>query len=219
MRETVVYVHGLWMSGRESLLLRRRLERAFDFDFHTFSYPTVSCCMAEITDRLQAFVRELRPTTLHLIGHSLGGLVIYRYLERFPEQPPGRVVFLGTPSVDSRAARQVSRLHWMARLLGRAVAEELLEEHERRWMSLRELGIIAGSQRLGLGQFFAHFDEDCDGTIAVRETRLPGATDHIILPVSHMGMVISPIVACETGRFLRDGRFSLGPAVRQAFGS
>ena len=29
MGEEVVYVHGLWMSGGESLLLRRRLSREF----------------------------------------------------------------------------------------------------------------------------------------------------------------------------------------------
>ena len=38
---------------------------------------------------------------------------------------------------------------------------------------------------------------------------LPGAADHIMLPVSHMGMLVSARVARETGAFLRDGRFSL----------
>ena len=30
--------------------------------------------MAEVTERLHAFVQKLQPQTLHLIGHSLGGL-------------------------------------------------------------------------------------------------------------------------------------------------
>jgi hypothetical protein len=30
-----------------------------------------------------------------------------------------------------------------------------------------------------------------------------------VLPVSHMGMLVSARVARETGAFLRDGRFSL----------
>ncbi|HYM43633.1 MAG TPA: hypothetical protein VET46_12810, partial [Steroidobacteraceae bacterium] len=62
---------------------------------------------------------------------------------------------------------------------------------------------------LGLGQFFAHFDEENDGTIAVSETRLPGATDHIVLPVSHLGMLVSARVAHEAGAFLTQGHFSL----------
>lgn len=205
----IVYVHGLWLTGGESVFLRRRLEREHGFRLHPFSYPTVRAPMRDITERLHAFVQDLQPRTLHFIGHSLGGLVIYRYLERFPEQAPGRVVFLGTPSVASRAAMNAARMGWAARLIGQCVAEELLVARERQWTFQRDLGIIAGTRRMGLGQFFAGFDEECDGTIAVSETRLPGATDHVALPVSHMGMLLSPGVARETAAFLRDGRFSL----------
>jgi pimeloyl-ACP methyl ester carboxylesterase len=150
-------------------------------------------------------VSELQPATLHFVGHSLGGLVLYRFFERYPQQPPGRVVFLGTPSIASRAAANVARLPW----LGRCAKEELLTRHERKWAVQRELGIIAGTRRVGLGQFIARFDEDCDGTIAVSETQLPGAADHITLPVSHMGMLMSARVAIETGTFLEKGKFSL----------
>jgi len=38
---------------------------------------------------------------------------------------------------------------------------------------------------------------------------MPGSTDHIVLPVSHMGMLISSRVAHETGFFLTNGHFSL----------
>jgi pimeloyl-ACP methyl ester carboxylesterase len=213
--DVVVYVHGLWLPGGESLFLRRRLAREFGFAVHPFSYPSSSMRMLDIAERLSAFMRELcarqpEDCTVHLIGHSLGGLVIYRFLERFPMQPPGRVVFLGTPSVDSRAASQAARLRWAAKLVGPSVAEELFEHRERRWNTGRELGIIAGTRAMGLGQFIAHFDEDCDGTIAVSETKLPGATDHITLPVSHMGMLLSAKVARQAGYFLEYGRFALG---------
>jgi pimeloyl-ACP methyl ester carboxylesterase len=210
--EHVIYVHGLWLSGAESLFLRRRLAQETGFATHTFSYPTVTSSMAEAAERLNAFVTKLGPKRLHLVGHSLGGLVIYRFLERYPEQAPGRVVFLGTPSVSSRAAVAAARNRWIATLVGRCVGEELLKEQQaRRWQGVRELGIIAGTQRLGLGQFFAQFEEDCDGTVAVSETRMPGATDHITLPVSHMGMMLSARVARETAYFLQNGRFSFGP--------
>ena len=84
--------------------------------------------------------------------------------------------------------------------------EELMKEQSAAGRLPVELGVIAGTQRLGLGQFFARFDEDCDGTIAVSETRMPGATDHITLPVSHMGMMFSARVARETAHFLERGR-------------
>ena len=205
----VVYVHGLWMPGGESLLLAHRLLREFGLQVHSFPYSAGTWGMEEITARLQSFVRALDVPAVHFVGHSLGGLVIYRFLEHYPEQPPGRVVFLGTPCLESRAAVQAAQLRFVSALMGPSVADELLQPRERRWELDRALGIIAGTQSLGLGQFLAGFEEECDGTVAVSETRLPGATDHITLSVSHMGMLVSPRVARETGLFLRDGRFSL----------
>jgi pimeloyl-ACP methyl ester carboxylesterase len=204
----VVYVHGLWMPGDESLVLRHRLAQESGLTLHPFRYSAASSSMLAIAERLGQFVRELKAPVVHLIGHSLGGLVIYRFLEQFPEQPEGRVVFLGTPCVASRAALSAARFAPVAQLMGEAAAE-LLGPRERRWTHPRQLGIVAGSQPLGVGHLFARFEEDNDGTVAVSETRMPGATDHIVLPVSHLGLLLSARVAHEVGTFLREGRFSL----------
>jgi pimeloyl-ACP methyl ester carboxylesterase len=205
----VIYVHGLWMPGDESLILRRRLAQEFDLALHAFRYSAAYSTMNATTARLEGFVRELHTAEAHFVGHSLGGLVIHRFLERFPDQPPGRAVFLGTPCVASRAAERAGRFAPVAHLMGLSVAEELLQPRERRWTHARELGIVAGTQPLGVGQLLANFAEDNDGTIAVSETRMPGMSAHIALPVSHLGMLMSARVAHETGLFLTEGRFSV----------
>ena len=204
----VIYVHGLWMPVDESLLLRHRLAQEFGLTLHSFRYSAAYSTMSAITARLENFVRELGTPEAHFVGHSLGGLVIHRFLERFPDQPPGRVVFLGTPCVASRAAEKASRFTPVAHLMGHSVAEELLQARERRWTHERALGVVAGTQPFGVGQLLANFDEDNDGTIAVSETRMPGLSDHLVLPVSHLGMLMSARVAHETGLFLTEGRFS-----------
>ena len=207
----IVYVHGLWMNGAESLFLRRRLQKQLGASVLPFRYRSVSSTIADAVARLEACVRELAPTTLHLIAHSLGGIVVCRWLERHPDQPPGRVVFLGTPALASQAAKSAALRQWALTPLGRCVAEELLtDQRSRRWTANRELGIIAGTHAVGLGRLFATFDEDSDGTVAVSETRLPGATDYLTLPVSHTGLLLSARVAREAGTFLESGRFSLG---------
>ena len=210
--EMVIFVHGLWLTGFESLLLRRRLARKLGCEVHAFRYASVTGPMRSVVEQLNERVRALNPATLHLVGHSLGGLVIYRFLERFPEQPPGRVVFLGSPANGSRAARNAGRLRWAARLMGRCIAEELLAERRREWTFARPLGVIAGSRPAGLGRLLAHFDEPSDGTIAVSETRLAGANEHLVLNVSHMGMLLSARVARATGSFLSAGSFAAADA-------
>lgn len=204
----VVYVHGLWMPGDESLILRRRLAADFGMTLHPFRYLATGT-MSAITARLAAFVSSLELPAVHFVGHSLGGLVIHRFLEQYPAQPVGNAVFLGTPCVGSLAAERAARFAPVAQMMGQSVAEELLQPQERNWTHPRPLGIVAGTQPIGVGQLLANFAEDNDGTISVSETRMPGATDHIALPVSHLGMLMSARVARETGTFLTHGHFSL----------
>jgi pimeloyl-ACP methyl ester carboxylesterase len=203
----VIYVHGLFLTGSEAIALRQRLEKALFAETFSFHYASRTAPMTEVTAQLNEFARGHTAQTLHFVGHSLGGLVLLRFLERFSEQPPGRVVFLGTPAVESRAVAGLSRFGWSASVLGACVTEELMNPKARRWTLARELGVIAGSRAFGLGQFFAGFDEPSDGTVAVSETCIPGATDHLVLPVSHMGMLLSAQVAEQCAAFLRVGRF------------
>jgi pimeloyl-ACP methyl ester carboxylesterase len=203
----VVYVHGLWMPGEESLVLRHRLVQDFGLTCHALRYSAAFSNMDAITASLNEQVQALAAEELHLVGHSLGGLVIHRFLERFPDQPPGRVVFLGTPALASRAAQSANRFVPMQPFMGSSVAEELLRPRGRSWTHARALGIIAGTEPFGVGQFLAHFAEENDGTVAVSETRMPGATEHLLLPVSHLGMLLSARVARETGNFLTRGHF------------
>jgi pimeloyl-ACP methyl ester carboxylesterase len=205
----VVYVHGLWMPGQESLILRHRLAQEFGLALQPFHYSAASSAMSAIAAQLDAFVRSLASPEVHFVAHSLGGLVIHRFLEHFPDQPPGRAVFLGAPCVGSRAAERASRFAPIAHLMGPSVKEELLKPQARRWTHARPLGIVAGTQPLGVGQLIAGFDEENDGTIAVSETRMPGAADHLVMPVSHLGLLVSARVAHETGLFLTLGHFSL----------
>jgi len=207
--DAVVYVHGLWFSGHEAFLLRRRLARERGYGWHMFSYASTLLTMDAIADALHEFIAALRAPRVHLLGHSLGGLAIMRCLERHPAQPPGRVVFLGTPSMASRAANAVGRFRVGRAILGPAASEALLHAHERRWAHARELGIIAGTRPLSFGRLVTKFDEDNDGTVAVSETRLPGATAHLTLPVSHTGLLLSARVAHEVGQFLEYGHFGL----------
>ncbi len=189
--------------------MRRRLAARHGFECHSFCYRTTSPAMGDVIDQLSAFVERLDAQQVHFVGHSLGGLVLYRYFETAPCGQPGRVVFLGSPTVKSRTAETVGRLPLFSSLIGRMVHEELVWPHDpREWRCPRELGVIAGTRPLGLGRFFARFDEDCDGTIGVSETKLPGHTAHVALPVSHMGMLASAAVAEQVGEFLSNGRFS-----------
>jgi pimeloyl-ACP methyl ester carboxylesterase len=205
--ESVVFVHGLFLTGAESLYLRKRVAAERGFACHSFSYPTIRGSMDDVVARLEKFVAALAAERVHFVGHSLGGLVLYNYFARQRDERHGRVVFLGAPAVRSRTAEAVSKLPLIRSVVGRLVGSELGSPADRHWNCGCELGLIAGNKPMGLGRFFAKFDEDCDGTVGVSETRLPGHRAHVTLPVSHMGMLMSAEVAHEVGEFLANGSF------------
>ncbi len=208
-RSSVIFVHGLWMPGSESRWFRERLRSKYGLASELFSYRTVAEPLADVTARLRRAIADLGTDQVHVVAHSLGGLVALKMFEQFPQQPPGRVVLLGSPVRGSDVARRLAAIAIGRRMLGNIAQSELLPQRSPSWRHARELGIIAGTRPLGLGRTLMRFQEPNDGTVAVRETELPGTTDRLILPVSHFGMLLSTRVADQTGKFLRDARFSL----------
>lgn len=211
-RASVVCLHGIWMPGAELAWLASRLEKDHGFRCHLFGYPSVRATLDENGRRLAGFLAELDEPAVHLIGHSLGGIVALRSLALAPELPVGRVVCLGSPLCGSAAARTLHRRAWARGMLGRSLPEATVDGEAADWATAvtahRDVGVIAGTRPAGLGRLFAHFDEPSDGTVSVSETRLPGVADHIVLPVSHTGMVFSRRVIDQAAGFLSRGEFS-----------
>ncbi|MCY3732472.1 MAG: alpha/beta fold hydrolase [Rhodospirillaceae bacterium] len=203
---TVVLVHGLWLPGAETWLLRLRLARA-GFKTHQFAYRSVSVDLDANAQRLTDCLGRVPGDTVHLLGHSLGGVIALRALQTLSPARIGRVVCLGSPLRGSTAARTLARLPGGRRLIGKSLPA-LTGGAVAPWSGATQLGLIAGSTPLGGGQLLGGLPRPHDGTIAVEETRLEGATAHIVLPVSHLTMLWSARVADQVVRFLESGRFA-----------
>ncbi len=205
-REAVVLVHGIWMMGLALVPLQRRLARA-GYDAHILAYPSVRAAPAENAERLRAQVLRLKADVVHLVGHSLGGLVVLHLLAARPPAKVGRCVLLGTPASGSAVAHFLARHPLGLKALGKSVVRGLLGEGPPATEG-RELGVIAGGLSVGVGQLVQALERPHDGTVAVAETVIPGAAASIVLPVSHTGLVLAAVAAQAVIAFLRAGRFS-----------
>jgi pimeloyl-ACP methyl ester carboxylesterase len=222
-RERLIFVHGLWLTGIESLWLRRRLQQRHGYEVEVFSYGTRVESLDSVLDRLQRLIAQGDQIT-HLLGHSLGGRIVLKYLMQppaaqsssLPDPLPdqvGRAVLMGSPVAGSRAARVLCGYRWGRQIIGEAALQQLLVSDADVESLPREVGVIAGSLPLGLGGLLAGFAEPNDGTVALSETMLAAARDRIVLPVSHMGMLVSDSVVDAIASFCRSGHFPLQSVV------
>lgn len=204
--ETVILVHGLWMHGLAFAFYRRRLAGQ-GFAVSTFSYPSVRRGLTENVQALAGFASRLDTPTIHLVGHSLGGLLVLASLARLSEIRVGRVVLLGSPVVGSHCAEGLLRWPGGSRLLGRSM-RDWLSGAQPDLPAAVEIGVLAGCRSLGLGRVIRGLPQPNDGVVAVAETRLEGCRDSVVLPVAHSQMLLSPACIEQVAIFLKTGKFS-----------
>lgn len=209
MQETVVLVHGVLMTGRVMAVLGRRL-KGCGYRPVLFDYPSRRRSMRENAQSLARFIDGVGAGQVHLVGHSMGGMLILRALQAHPDMPPGRVVVMGSPVRGSGVAKRLCRYGPGRWLLGASTEEGLLEAVPD-WTYGREIGVIAGELPLGIGVALGGVSGRHDGTVGVAETCFEGATDTLVVRASHTSMVLSRPVAGQICNFLRQGRFAISP--------
>lgn len=203
--ETLIMIHGLWMHGIVMLPQQHWLTRR-GFAVRRFSYPTVRQGLQHNARALSQFVAATGNGNIHLVGHSLGGLVALRMLAQYPDPRVRRVVLMGSPCTGSHCASVLLRTPGLAAIVGRSMKEWLAVPRPP-VPSQVEIGVISGSRSLGLGRLIPGLPRPNDGVVSVMETRLPEARDSITLPVSHTQMLVSHACADQVAAFIGSGSF------------
>jgi pimeloyl-ACP methyl ester carboxylesterase len=203
---SVVLVHGLWTNRAVMLYLAAALARR---GFRTRPVGYLSA-MRDLEHNAAHLAREIAAVAadrVHVVAHSMGGVVALRALAVRPDPRVGRVVLLGSPIAGSEGGRQLARSRWGARFLG-ATRSMWLAMPRLEIPAGIEAGAIAGTRRFGLGRFVLRLPSPNDGVVTVDETRHPRLADHLVMPVAHSVMLVSPAVARQVAAFLEHGRFA-----------
>jgi pimeloyl-ACP methyl ester carboxylesterase len=206
MPDSVVLVHGIWMTGLELGLLAWRLR---DCGYRTvlFRYHSLLNTVPQNASLLRQRINELGNSRVHLVGHSLGGLVILQALQDQPDLIEGRIVLLGSPVKGSVIAQRLYRYRLSRWLIGNSGKQALLGGGPR-WRGTQSLGVINGTRPVGVGRLLGGFDGPNDGTVAVSETLLENVSASLSLHSSHFGLLASNAVASSVCAFLGQGDFS-----------
>ncbi len=207
-RATVVFVHGAIVRGWEMALLRSRFRR-LGYRVRQFRYRSMMLGLDENARRLKLFLDATGGDVLHVVAHSMGGVLVRQVFERYPDPRPGRLVAIGSPFLDCWVGRRFHRLHpVLGRLMiGQTVADHISSPIDPVWHGARDFGVLAGTYPFGIGAVFGSHPRPSDGTVLLDETRLQGIRDHVTFRLNHFGMLFSKRCCAQIARFLTTGAF------------
>lgn len=216
----VVMLHGLAGRPWNFNALARTLTR-YGHPVEIPAYPSRYLTIEKAANVVAESVNRCHArgaTTVDLVGHSLGGLLIRQYLstQSLAEQQRlgiGRVVMLGTPNQGSvlsdDGGLRFGYEREIAKWLGPVVAElgtGSAGPIKRFGPMTVPTGVVAGYYSL-IPWFNRRFAEPNDGLVSVSSTRVAGMKDFIEVPENHLKLAEDPDVQRQVLWFLHTGHF------------
>ncbi len=222
--DAVVLLHGL---GRGPLSLKRveLALRAEGYNVRNLDYPSRSADVAALADEALGPVfaaavsanpaRNSSPAAprIHLVTHSLGGILVRQYLHDHGVPPTlGRVVMLAPPNAGSEVVdrlRDWKLYQWINGPAGLQLGTD--DASTPRALGPLpagvQVGVIAGDRTIN-PLFSALLPGADDGKVTVAATHVAGEADHLTLPATHTWIMWRGDTAAQVAAFLRGGRFS-----------
>ncbi|EIW7482127.1 TPA: triacylglycerol lipase [Vibrio parahaemolyticus] len=201
----IIILHGLYMHGLVMQPLSQKL-RKLGYETQVISYNTVAIDESSLFDSID---HSLNPLTANvLVGHSLGGLMIKRYLaSRKPTTSLiSHVVAIGSPLKGASIVGRIQDLG-LGAILGNS-PHHGLNKHDDAWAFPQKLGSIAGTVPIGARPLLIRNDNTMsDGTVTVEETRLDGMQDHIEVKQTHTSLIYNTFVPQQIDHFIRTDYF------------
>jgi alpha-beta hydrolase superfamily lysophospholipase len=210
-RGSVLLLHGMARSARSMALLALDLRRA-GYRVDNLDYPTGPFDIDELAERyITPAVSNAAPAApVHVVTHSLGGILIRAYLQRHRLPSGSRIVMLAPPNHGSEVADFVRDWWPYRRWMGR-VGQQLGTGPDAIVHRLRavdaEVGVIAANRSIQ-PWFSALLPGADDGAVSVDSTRLAEMRDFIEVETSHSLIMFKRQVRLQVRHFLAHGRFA-----------
>jgi pimeloyl-ACP methyl ester carboxylesterase len=196
-REVVLLLHGM---GRRAASMARlgRFLAGRGYAPEPWDYPSRSARFEEHGAKLALELARLDAdpgvARIHLVSHSLGGIVARHALSLGLPRKLGRLVMLAPPNRGSRLARL------LAPVFG-AIVKPLAQLSDAPGSDVNRLAALRG---VDIGVIAALRD----GKVRVADTHLEGQADHLVVPGFHTFIMNRADVHDAVLAFLRSGRFT-----------
>lgn len=210
--EAVVLLHGLGRTDRSMERLATTLSEA-GYVTCNQGYPSRSESLQELAGYAANAVEKLRQQgfeRVHLVTHSMGGILARYWLQWAQLPDDGSVVMLSPPNHGSEIIDTFGDQPWFQWVFGPAAMELSTQENAlvNRIGPINErVGIITGS-RSSDPWFNFLFDDEHDGKVSVSSAQLSEAEGFRVVESGHTFIMNDQKVRNLVVEFLRDGYFS-----------
>lgn len=210
--ECVVLLHGLNRSWRSMRPMAKALNDA-GFTTVNVDYPSQSGSVAHLAPlAVDSGLRQCRDSgakAIHVVTHSIGGILLRYAHKQSPIPDLGRVVMLAPPNHGSEMIDQTRDWLGTELFLGEAglqLGTGVGNVPSQLGPVDFELGVIAGTGTTN-PLFSAMLPQPNDGKVSVASTRVIGMDDFLIVDISHRYIMRNKVVIDNTQSFLRTGTF------------
>jgi triacylglycerol lipase len=202
--DRVVLMHGLGRSWHAMNPLARRLHQA-GFSTLNLPYPSLVKPLDWILDYVDERISEFsNGGSVHLVGHSLGGIIARMLIVRGTAWKPGRVVMLAPPNNGSEIIDWLSRNTLVRPLLSpaaRSLATDGVPPNLPPLPSELEAMVIMGT-RSSIPFFRKLLSEKNDGIVSLERGKIDGLRNFSIVDADHTFIQIHPETVKRTLDFL-----------------
>jgi len=205
-KETVVLIHGLGRTRASMMPVAFRLQQS-GFETALVGYSSMALTLKEATIDVARQVRRKTANAqgpIHLVGHSLGGLIALRIKREVPDLNIQRVVQLGSPNLGSPAAEKLKTNRLATWVFGPILAElsedlTLTEERDP------DVAAIAGvTAPIGIAKVFGVVGPN-DGLVTAQSAWGRESCVRLSAKTTHTGLPLSRSVAEAMVTFLKTG--------------
>jgi len=211
--ECVILMHGMLRSSSSMDNMAEAVEEA-GYTAVNLDYPsrdhTIEVLAPMAIERGLALCAAAEATEkTHFVTHSLGGILVRKYLKDNEISNLGRVVMLGPPNQGSQAVDELGDLpgfDWLNGPAGKQLGKGPDSVPLKLGAANFQVGIIAGNRSID-PITSAVLDNPDDGKVSVEDTKLEGMNDFIVVEHSHAFMMMMERPIELTIRFLNTGSF------------
>ena len=205
-------MHGIARTYRCMRSLSNYL-KAQGYQVLNVGYPSTRFPLERLIEhvhrKVEVFNRD-HQRKIHFVGYSMGGLLARGVIHKHRPPNLGRVVQLASPNQGSEVA-DFWKNNFLFKWIFGPAGQELGTKEKNMDQILGpvdfELGVISGNRTWDpISSMLIQGPND--GKVSVESTKVPGLTDHIIIPATHTFIIYNREAWNQTLHFLVNGKFN-----------